>query len=58
MSIDKLGYSSITELLENEFYKDNKEYHAFKDAKTAIEMNRIQNQVRQMANERKKEQWR
>ncbi len=55
MSIDKLGYSSITELLENKFYIDNKEYHALKDAKTAIEMNMIQNQVRQMSKKRKKE---
>ncbi len=56
MPIDTMGFSSITELLENNFYKNNKEYHALKDAKTELDMNMIQNQVRQMARERKKVQ--
>ena len=55
MQISEFGYSSITELIEDRFYQENKEYHALKDAKTAIDMNVLQGQVRQMAKDRKKE---
>ena len=55
MQISEFGYSSITELIEDRFYQENKEYHALKDAKTAIGMNVLQGQVRQMAKERKEE---
>lgn len=48
----------MAELLENKFYQEKKEYHTLKDAKTSIDMNYLQNQVRQMAKDRKKEQWR
>ena len=55
MSICDHGFSSMAELLENKFYQENKEYHTLKDAKTSIDMNYLQNQVRQMIKDRKKE---
>ena len=55
MSINQKGYSSMVELLEDKFYRDNQYYHALKDAHTAIDMYVLQNKVRQMSQERKKQ---
>lgn len=55
MNISDHGFSSMAELLENKFYQEKKEYHTLKDAKTSIDMNYLQSQVRQMAKDRKKE---
>lgn len=55
MSIDQFSYKSMVELLEENFYQENQYYHALKDAHTAIDMNYLQSQVRQMAKEREKQ---
>jgi hypothetical protein len=56
MSFSNYGFGSIIELKQQEFYERNPVFRAIEDCKTAIDMNYLQSQVRQMAKERENKQ--